>query len=73
MNFSMLCNTELFNEVERIVNSKPWHPKYKSQLISRVVDVLERGNWVRTKTGGYAVAFHVRDVKELVEIVADRD
>lgn len=67
------CTEQLSNEAKRIINAKIWHPAYKVQLLSRVEDMLEAGNIIRTKTGAESIPFNVSDVDSIVTIVSDRD
>ena len=67
------CTKELHSEAKRIIDTKSWHPKYKEQLLSRVVDMMEVGQMVRTETGSKTVAFKLNDVDAIVTVVSDRD
>jgi hypothetical protein len=67
------CTEELSNEAKRVIGTKNWSPVYKSQLMSRVEDMLEGGQMVRTKTGGRSTPFKISDVEEIVNVVSDRD
>ena len=67
------CTTQLSNEAKRVISIKTWHPTYKEQLLSRVEDMLEAGNMIRTNTGGKSVPFKISDVESIVTIVSDRD
>jgi len=73
MSFHNHCTTELSNEARRVISAKAWHPTYKSQLLSRVEDMLEVGNMVRTNSGGVSTPFMISDVDSIVSIVSDRD
>jgi hypothetical protein len=73
MKFYNHCTAELSNEAKRVISTKTWHPNYKEQLLSRVEDMLEAGNMIRTNTGGKTVPFIIRDVDTIVTIVSDRD
>jgi hypothetical protein len=73
MKFSNHCTAELLSEAKKVIANANWHPSYKSQLLSRVHDVLEAGQWIRTNTGGFSVPFEICDVESLVGIVSDRD
>lgn len=73
MKFYNLCTEALYTEAKKVIDSKAWHPLYKNQLLDRVQDVLEAGNWTNTKTGGLSVAFAVGDVEELVAVISGRD
>jgi len=73
MKFYNHCTEQLSNEAKRIISTKPWHPIYKEQLLSRVEDMLEVGNMIRTNTGGESVPFNFSDVDSIVTIVSDRD
>ncbi len=67
------CNEALYTEAKRIIATFDWHPSYKSQTLSGVVDELECGLMVRTETGGHTVPFELSDVKDFVRIVSERD
>ncbi len=73
MQFYNHCTQELSNEAKKIIGLNNWHPDYKSQLLSRVEDVLEQGQMIRTKTGGESIPFKISDVEAIVTIVSDRD
>lgn len=73
MTFYNHCTAKLSNEAKKVISTKPWHPVYKEQLLSRVEDMLEVGNMVRTKTGGGSIPFIISDVNSIVTIVSDRD
>jgi hypothetical protein len=73
MKFYNHCTTELSNEAKRVISTKTWHPNYKEQLLSRVEDMLEVGNMIRTNRGGESVPFIISDVDAIVGIVSDRD
>jgi len=73
MTFYNHCTAQLSNEAKRIIGTKAWHPNYKEQLLSRVEDVLEAGNIIRTNTGSESVPFKISDVDSIVTIVSDRD
>jgi hypothetical protein len=73
MEFYNHCTQELSNEAKRVIDTKKWHPDYKSQLLSRVEDFMEAGQMVRTNTGFNTVPFEVDDVEKIVIIVSDRD
>jgi hypothetical protein len=73
MKFNNHCTEELYNEAKQVISTKDWHPLYKDQLLVNVEDFLERGNWVRTETGGHSVPFNVGDVSSIVTIVSDRE
>jgi hypothetical protein len=73
MNFYNHCTEELSNEAKRVISTKTWHPTYKDQLLSRVEDILEVGNTIRTNTGGESVPFNISDIDSIVTIVSDRD
>jgi len=73
MTFYNHCNAELSNEAKRVISTKTWHPTYKEQLLSRVEDMLEAGNMIRTNTGGESVPFKISDVDSIVTIISDRD
>ena len=73
MEFYNHCTVGLSNKAKSIISTKPWHPVYKEQLLSRVEDMLEAGNMVRTETGGESVPFKIGDVASIVTIVSDRD
>jgi hypothetical protein len=73
MEFYNHCNQELYDEAKRVISTFDWHPSYKSQTLSSVVDELERGIMIRTETGGYTIPFEVSDVKDFVRIVSKRD
>jgi hypothetical protein len=73
MKFYNHCTEELSEEAKRIIAIKDWHKTYKSQIISRVEDMLEVGNIVKTETGAYSVPFKVQDVESLVTVISDRD
>ena len=73
MKFYNHCTEELSNEAKRVINTKSWHPTYKDQLLSRVEDMLEVGNFKRTETGGESVPFNISDVNSIVTFVSDRD
>lgn len=73
MEFYNHCKQELYEEAKRIISTFDWHPSYKSQTLSSVVDELECGRMIRTETGGYTIPFEVSDVKDFVRIVSQRD
>ena len=73
MEFYNHCTRELSNEAKKIIGLKNWHPDYKTQLLSRVEDVLEQGQIIRTKTGGVSIPFKISDIEGIVTIVSDRD
>tara|TARA_R110000851_G_scaffold119780_9_gene247800 strand:+ start:50 stop:274 length:225 start_codon:yes stop_codon:yes gene_type:complete len=73
MEFYNHCTKELSNEAKRIIDANKWHPSYKEGLLSRVEDMLEAGNMMRTKTGGKTIPFNISDVGAIVTIVSDRD
>tara|TARA_R100001244_G_C5107868_1_gene120401 strand:+ start:270 stop:494 length:225 start_codon:yes stop_codon:yes gene_type:complete len=73
MEFYNHCTTKLSNEAKRIISTKTWHPTYKRQLLSRVEDMLEAGNMIRTSSGGETIPFMISDVDSIVTIVSDRD
>jgi hypothetical protein len=73
MNFHNHCTEKLSNEAKRVISTKTWHPTYKDQLLSRVEDMLEVGNMIRTNTGGESVPFNISDIDSIVTIVSDRD
>ena len=73
MEFYNHCTVELSNEAKKIISTKPWHPTYKEQLLSRVEDMLEAGCMTRANTGGKTVPFNLSDVDSIVTIVSDRD
>ena len=67
------CTEQLSNEAKRIISTKTWNSTYKEQLLSRVEDMLEVGNWITTNTGGKSIPFKINDVDSIVTIVSDRD
>jgi hypothetical protein len=71
--FNNHCTEQLSNEAKRIISTKTWHSTYKDQLLSRVEDMLEIGNWISTNTGGKSIPFKISDVDSIVTIVSDRD
>jgi len=73
MKFYNHCTEQLSNEAKRVISTKNWHPTYKEQILSRVEDMLEFGNTIRTNTGGESVPFNFSDVDSIVTIVSDRD
>jgi len=73
MTFYNHCTAQLYNEAKRVISTKTWHPTYKEQLLSRVEDMLEVGNMIRTNTGGESLPFNLSDVDSIVTIVSDRD
>jgi hypothetical protein len=73
MKFYNHCTTELSNEAKRIIDATTWHPNYKEGLLSRVEDMLEVGNMMRTNTGSESIPFNLCDVDAIVTIVSDRD
>ena len=73
MTFYNNCTEELFNEAKKIISAKTWHPNYKDQLLTRVNDMLEVGNWIRTNTGGKSIPFKISDIDSIVTIISDRD
>jgi len=73
MTFYNHCTEQLSNEAKRVISTKTWHSTYKEQLLSRVEDMLEVGNMIRTNTGGETVPFKISDVDRIVTIVSDRD
>ena len=73
MKFYNHCTTKLSNEAKKVISTKTWHPTYKDQLLSRVEDMLEVGNMIRTNTGSESVPFIIGDVDSIVAIVSDRD
>ena len=73
MTFYNHCTAQLYNEAKKVISAKNWHPTYKKQLLSRVEDMLEAGNMIRTNTGGESVPFKISDVDSIVTIVSDRD
>jgi len=73
MTFYNHCTAQLFDEAKRVISAKTWNPTYKEQLLSRVVDMLEVGNMIRTNTGGESVPFKISDVDSIVTIVSNRD
>jgi len=72
MKFYNNCNQALYEEAKRVISNFDWHPSYKSQTLSIVVDELECGQMIQTETGGYTIPFTVSDVKDFVRIVSDR-
>ena len=73
MTFYNHCTAQLFDEAKRVISTKTWNPTYKEQLLSRVEDMLEVGNMIRTNTGGESVPFKISDVDSIVTIVSNRD
>ena len=73
MRFYNHCTEQLSNEAKRIISTKTWNSTYKEQLLSRVEDMLEVGNWITTNTGGKSIPFKINDVDSIVTIVSDRD
>ncbi len=73
MKFYNHCTEELSNEAKRIISAKSWCTTYKDQLLSRVEDMLEVGNMIRTNTSSESVPFNISDVSSIVTIVSDRD
>jgi len=73
MKFYNHCTTELSNEAKKVISTKTWNPTYKEQLLTRVEDMLEVGNMMRTNTGGESTPFTISDVDSIVTIVSDRD
>lgn len=71
--FNNHCTEQLSNEAKRIISTKTWNSTYKDQLLSRVEDMLEIGNWISTNTGGKSIPFKISDVDSIVTIVSDRD
>jgi hypothetical protein len=73
MTFYNHCTAQLSNEAKRVISTKTWHSSYKEQLLSRVEDMLEAGNMMRTNTSSKSVPFKISDVDSIVTIVSDRD
>jgi len=73
MTFYNHCTEQLSNEAKRVISNKNWHPTYKEQLVSRVEDMLEAGNIIRTNTACESVPFKISDVDNIVTSEPDRD
>mgnify|MGYP003661761350 CR=1 FL=1 len=73
MKFYNHCTEQLSNEAKKIISAKTWGSTYKEQLLSRVEDMLEIGNWISTNTGGKSIPFNISDVDSIITIVSDRD
>ena len=73
MKFYNHCTQELSDEAKRVINNETWHPDYKEQLLCRVEDMLEAGNWIQAEHGGNSIPFIISDVESIVKIVSERD
>ena len=67
------CSVSLFNEAKRIIRLENWAVSYKEQTLSRVIDYLETGRWVRTEHGGSSEPFEITNVENIVSLISNLD
>ena len=67
MNFNNHCNDSLYSKAAEVVFNIQANKSWKDSLLLETVDLLERGQMIRTSTGGETVSYEIADVKMLVD------